>query len=469
MKAEFYIRGALMLGIFINQTWATEVISLKQYLEITQSKDPSVQSVQLATEGTKLIENNASLLTGVNFFATGSYLTDGRSTTNVAFLGDKTSNNSYALGLQQQTLFGLSWSLSQNYSYTKISNATLLPMPEYYDAYPKLELSLSLWRNWSGVETKATQSQLENQLKVQKINSEIARIQKENEIKEAYYNLATQQKYYEIQKDSLQRAQRILSWANSRVKRNLSDKSDLYQTQALVSARRLELMSAEAKLKETARVFNSFLDVSSEVATYRLIEDDIDLAELALGKKQTKARLDTLLQKENLKAIEASYLAQKEKNKPSLNLSLSMMKQGRDANASKAQDKIFSENKDYQLVTLTFNMPLDLSNLSDSKEGYALLASSQTLAEKSRIKNESIQWKNTVDQAETLSQQLNIIRELEVIQKNKADLERTKYNNGRSTTYQVLIFEQDYVNSRNQRLNIELQARKFLTSLELYK
>jgi len=31
------------------------------------------------------------------------------------------------------------------------------------------------------------------------------------------------------------------------------------------------------------------------------------------------------------------------------------------------------------------------------------------------------------------------------------------------------MFEQDYVNSRNQKINLELQVRKFLTSLELYR
>lgn len=469
MKAESFLKGIFLLGVWTYSAHGADRVTLKQYLEMARAKDPSIQASEMAVEGSKLTERNARLLTGLNLFATGSYLNDGRPTVNQAFQGDKTVNNSYGLGIQQQTIFGLSWALSQNYSYTKISNATVLPMPEYYDSYPKLELSLPLWRNWMGSETKATRDQIENQLHVQKINAELVRIQKENEVKDAYYSLATQKKYVEIQKDSLSRAEKILSWADSRVKRNLSDKSDLFQTQALVSARRLELLSAEVKLKEVSRVFNSFLDISADSVDYRLDEDEIQTTDLQLGKKQVKARLDFLLQKENLKATEAGYLTQKEKNKPSLNLSLQLLKQGRDTGASGAQDKVFSENRDYQAVALTFNMPLDIGNMSDSKEGYSLLANSQVLAEKARAKNESIQWKNAVDQAETLIQQIKIVRELESIQKSKADLERTKYNNGRSTTYQVLMFEQDYVNARNQRLNVELLTRKFLTSLELYK
>ncbi len=469
MKAATFLNILVTMTVLANQTFASEAISLKQYLDLALAKDPSAQSAAMAYEGSRLIENNAKLLTGVNLFANGSYLSDGRPTVNVAFMGDKTLNNSYAFGLQQQTSFGLSWSLSQNYSYTKINNASLLPMPEYNDAFPKIELSLPLWRNWLGSETRAGQSQAENQLRVQKLNSEMSRIQKEREIKDAYYSLATQIRYVEIQRDSLSRAEKILNWADSRVKRNLSDKSDLFQTQALVSARKLELMSAEVRLKEIARAFNSFLEIQADTVNYKLTDEDINTAQLALSKKQAMARLDLLLQKETIKANEASFQAQKEKSKPSLNLSMSMSKTGRDPSASEAQNRIFKDNKDYQMVALTFNMPLDLSNLSDSKEGYTLLANSQLLAEKARVKNESIQWKNAVDQAETLAQQLRIVRELEGIQKSKADLERSKYNNGRSTTYQVLMFEQDYVNSQNQRLNVELQTRKFLTSLELYR
>ncbi|MBL7557871.1 MAG: TolC family protein [Bdellovibrionaceae bacterium] len=468
MKPAVYLKFIFILSVCVNQALANEVISLKQYIEMAQGKDPSIQSAQLSLEGSRLIENNARLLTGINFFANGNILSDGRPTSAPSFQGDQTDVNALAVGLQQQTSFGLAWTLSQNYQYTKIYNAAVIPLPEYYDMYPKIELSLPLWRNWLGSETKATQGQIENQVKVQKLNSELSRVQKENEIKDAYYTLATQQKSFEIQKDSLQRAEKILNWAESRATRNLSDKSDVYQTQALVAARKLELMSAEVKLKEAARLFNSFLEIDSDVVSYRLASEDIDSKALELSKAQAKARLDLLLQKENLKSAESSYIVQREKNKPSLNLSMAYLKQGRDTSASGAQSKI-SDAKDYHLLAVTFNMPLDIGNMSDSKEGYAKLAESQVLAEKARVRTESIQWKNTVYQAETLAQQLKIVRDLETVQKNKADLERSKYNNGRSTTYQVLMFEQDYVNSRNQKINLELQVRKFLTSLELYR
>jgi outer membrane protein TolC len=180
-------------------------------------------------------------------------------------------------------------------------------------------------------------------------------------------------------------------------------------------------------------------------------------------------RLDLELERENLSAIEANYESQKEKNKPNLNLSLSYLKQGRDLDAAGADAAVFDQQKESYMVGVQFSVPLNLGNMNDSKNGYEQLRRSQALSEQARQRGEAIQWRNAVDQAKALSEQLTIVRQLETIQKNKADLERSKYNNGRSTTYQVLNFEQDYVNTRNQRINLERDLRKFINSLSLFR
>ncbi len=471
MKTLFQVVVYQLAFTILMMTWSCQSsaqMTLDNYMNQVRKSDPSYQSSQLMKEGAQLTEQGADLMTGLNLYSTLSSLSDGRPTVNLAAQGDKTVSNGFAVGLKQQSSIGASWALSQNFSYTKISNSALTT-PEYYDSYPKLDVSIPLWRNLLGSETKATQLQAESLLKLQKINADMSYIQKESEIKEAFFNLATQQKNYEIQKDSLGRAEKILTWAESRVSRNLSDKSDMYQTQALTSARRIELMNADVKLKEAARLFNSYLGKSSDEVKEQLVVDEIDLKQLKLQKEKQKSRIDLLLQKENLLSQQTNFQAQREKNKPNLDLSISYLKQGRDTTLSNAQANTFKDNKDYLLVGLSFSMPLDVGTNSDAKEGYAKLAESQVLAEKVRARNEGLEWMKAVDQAEMLGQQLKIVRDLEVIQKNKADLERSKYNNGRSTTYQVLTFEQDYVNARNQRINLELQLRKFINSLELYK
>lgn len=443
-------------------------VTVDQYLDQVRAQDPSYQAATKQKEGVDLTKDSADLLTGINLFSTYSNLIDSRPTATVAAQGDKTTNESLSVGLKQQTLWGPQWSLSHNYSHTEISNATAIAMPNYYDLYPKLELSVPLWRNSFGREIKSTRQQLESQIKLQQYNAEMMSIQKESEIKEAFYNLATQQKNFQIQKDSLERAEKILSWSKQRVDRNLSDRSDLYQTQALVSARKIELINAEQKLKEAARLYNSFLGTNSEEVSNTLVLNEIDVKQLQLRQSEQKVRLDLLIQKQNLIAQESSYLAQIEKNKPNLDLSLAYAKYGRDSSASEAQSNITSKDKDYLVVAVNFSMPLDIGNSANTRQGYQKLAESQVLAERSRLRSEGLEWAKAIDQAEVLGKQLQIVRDLERVQKEKADLERSKYNNGRSTTYQVLSFEQDYINARNQTINLELQLRKFINSLSLY-
>jgi outer membrane protein TolC len=74
----------------------------------------------------------------------------------------------------------------------------------------------------------------------------------------------------------------------------------------------------------------------------------------------------------------------------------------------------------------------------------------------------------TVEQSRQLAKQLGLVKNLENIQKLKLDEERKKLNQGRSTTFQVLSFEQDYNNARAQRLSVELGAQQFISNLRMF-
>ncbi|MCE3009673.1 MAG: TolC family protein [Proteobacteria bacterium] len=446
---------------------ATEM-TLDQFMKAASLQDPGYEAALKMEAGALRSQNAAALLTGLNFFTTYSDLHDGRPTTNTAAQGDTTKNQTLSIGMKQQSQIGLQWSLSQNYSHTKISNASLIPTSEYHDVYPKLELSLPLWRNFWGAEIRATQEQLDSQLQLQKLSARSQRIQKESEIKETFYNMYTQQRNYEIQKNSLERAEKILSWAQSRVARNLSDRSDLYQTEALVSSRKIELTIAEQKLKEAARKFNSMINHQGDVVPQNLRMPEVVKAQLEVNISKEAQRIDYKVLEQNLVASRNNYLAQKEKNKPLLDLSMTYSKAGRATNQSTAERNVWNQDKEYRLVALNFTMPLDIGNSADVRSGYQQLAESQSAAERARARDAELESKKTEDQAKALWSQWQLIRELEKIQKEKADLERSKYNNGRSTTYQVLTFEQDYANSRTQRISLELQLRRFVDSLELF-
>lgn len=446
-------------------------LNLEQYKDQVAQKDPSVKAAQISAEAGRSLLSEGDTVTGIQLFSQYSYLNDRRPTANPGFQGDRTQNTSFLLGLKQQTLWGVQWSLSQNFSHTRIYNAssTAVPVPDYYDMYPKLDLVIPLWRNFAGSETSSFVDQTEQQSIARSKQADLAKIQKDIEIETAYYAVATQQQNLEIIKDSLSRAERVLDWTKSRINRNLTDGSDIYQSQAAVAARKIELATAQRSLSEAVTKFNQLRGVDGSELNEKLITKDVDLSQLNLNKLAKKARKDILLKQQQNIANEAAYKAQFEKHKPQLDLSISTLAQGRDTTYESANSKQFTENKDYALVALTFSMPLNQIAESSYRDGYNKLVLAQQFTEKARLNDERLAWESTVDLAAQLKVQLSTMKDLEVLQKNKADAERDRFNRGRSTLFQVLAYEQDYLSSRSQRNSLEFQVRQFISQLNLFE
>jgi outer membrane protein TolC len=447
-----------------------QTLSLETYKQQVLEKDPATQAALERKKGAELSQDSADLLTGVSLFANSAYVDDQRPTSNPTFQGVKTKVNTYSIGLQQQTRLGFKWSLSQNINQTEINGASpaFVPLPKYYDVFPKLELTMPLWRNLLGNETSGDVDQLKFQARASAKQAMIGWIQRQSDVEEAFYRVLSQQESYEIQKDSLNRAEKILSWTDTRVKRNLVDASDLYQAQAAVASRKIDLVNAETQLREVSRTFNSLRGVVGEEVPEKLIGPNLDLTKLKIEKKAAKIRMDTLAQKELNQSSEAAYRSQREKNKPSLDLTLQAYTQGRDAQMAPAEKETFKD-KDYLYVGVNFVLPLDQVTASHSRSGFASLEKSQQLLEQARLRDEKLTWEETADQADSLAKQVTLLRELEILQKKKADAERERLNRGRSTTFQVLSFEQEYNAIRSQRIQTEFQARHFINTLALFE
>ncbi len=459
----------ILLSLVFSQAMA-ENLTLESYKKMVMEKDPATQAAFEKKKGAELAQDSAQLLTGVSLFASGGYLDDQRPTTNPQFQGYQTKVSNYSLGLQQQTRLGLKWSLSQNASHTEINgaNTSFLPVPNYYDVYPKIELTMPLWRNLLGSETTGDVDQMHYQAQALAKQAEVNWIQRQNDVEAAFYKLLSEQEAYKIHQDSLERAKKILSWTELQIKRGLLDANDVYQAKAAVAQRQIDVVNSETSLRETARSFNSLRGVEGDQVAEKLLAPELNLNQLHLNSSDHKTRLDTLAQKDLNLSSEAGYRSQKEKNKPNLDLTLQAYTQGRSPQYPEAQDNTFKK-KDYLYVGLNFVMPLDQSKASHSRSGFAALEKSQMLSEKARLRDQSLTWDQTVDAAQSLAQQVQLVRELETFQRKKADAEREKLKRGRSTTFQVLSFEQDYNSIRSQRIQLELQARQFINSLALFQ
>ncbi len=466
MKLTIWCLAILQAGLA-----QAKSLSLDEYLAEVRKNDPSIQAAELQQRSSAALVESAELPTKIQFFTALNYFDDERPTQNPSAQGLRTVSQGAGVGLKQQTELGLQWSLSENISKTVLLGVSpsFVPAPEYYDAFPKLELNINLWRNFFGAQTTADKDSIRKKLTAAQLESEVRVISKIIEAEQTYWQAASTQELLRITRENEARAEKLYNWSSQRRKKGLADVSDFFQADAAFKARKLETLSSETRLMELGRKLNLLRGQVQEPISEELTYKPIDLSLLKLDGSIEKVRKDILIQRAGAEAKAADARANIEKLKPTLDFSAQMNVVGRDKELPDAQRKQFENGNDYYLLGLVLTIPLDYAM------NHRLMTANEQDVEATNLnlKRLELETRNTyqltVSQLEQIRKQLELLRDLEKTQKSKADEERRRYNLGRSTTYQVLTFEQDYVNIISRRLELELQARSLLASLKLFE
>ena len=114
-------------------------------------------------------------------------------------------------------------------------------------------------------------------------------------------------------------------------------------------------------------------------------------------------------------------------------------------------------------------MPLDQGIVHSVRSGYLRgeLGAEKTL--QSRLIQQESDWKDLVEKFSEAKSRLGVSVEVEQAQKAKLERERVRQQQGQSTTYQVFLFEQDYLNSQLSFIQNQSQILTLLAQMETYK
>lgn len=445
-------------------------LSLKQYIEQVEKVESDLNAAKKNMKGANLAVNSADLLSSIQFISRFGRMDDARETINPGFQGTRTIGDEGAVGFQQRSTWGINWALTQNYRRTSIlgANPAFLALSEFTDTFPKLELSIPLWKDRAGASLQAQIDQMSAQAKAQELQSEILYYQKLNEVESAYWNLILQEKLLKIKTDNLQRSQKLFSWMSDRRKKNLVEDSDYSQTEAAVTARKIELEMAEVNFKESSRQFNKLRHAGDDKVTEKLVDESLDLSLLDVDVTKLKDRKEIEVQRQGLKVQEAQQKILEQNIKPTLDLNMSGLIIGRDKLGSEAYAEMYEGAKYMYQVGIQFSYPLDMVNSWRSQTGLKEMTEAQGIFQKNMDSEQEVNKKKVRDTGLQLKEQIKLARSLAQIQKKKLDIENQKYRNGRSLLFQVLSFEQDYVNAQVQQLELENQARGFINQLRFY-
>lgn len=473
------ILSILLVGSFFHWVDPSRVqaapepsLKLETFLDQVRTKNPALQgSLQIAT-GANERSTEAKLILSPSFFAQFQLSRDSSLATSF-FPRDKTVANSYSLGISQTTSFGLTGRLSYSVNYTSLSGLSpqltpLMPYTMYHDAKPTLELTQALWRNQLGAEVRATQVASQSAAMALRYSESFKAKMLLAEAEMTYWRLVMARKTVHISRENLSRSMKLKEWAQNRFQKQLADRADVLQAEAALQARKLDLQSTLDEERAASRAFNSARgDTQLEVTETLQALDSATIASLKIPARM-QLREDVLAAEQQNRAAQASSQIGIEKNKPTLEVYGSAALSARDSALNSAISNSFSTQRPTLALGARFMAPLDWNALKQNREGYQKEEAGAELQYQRKLFDQDRQWEDLTVRLQEARTRFELSKNLEAIQKEKLLLERDRLSRGRSTTYQVLLFETDYALAQLGRIRAETDILRIHAQMKTF-
>jgi outer membrane protein TolC len=440
------------------------VLTLEDYLNQVRRSNQSMKSAQSTIEATKERENSSDLITTPQVFGQVARSVDEKPPSS-PLSGDKMEATTYSFGVQKIWSFGLQSQLSYNLSQIDVEREDFPPFigdgvvnplvalndestKKWSEGRTQLDLVQPLWKNWLGREydlnREATQAKLSAQRQGEQYKIKALLAQAEF----IYWQLALATDAVRTQEGALVRFQKIRDWVKNRVNMSLADRADLLQAEAGVKARRFELELSMRDRVSLQRSFNSLRSVQGD----RLEADVMPISSRMLSDMTMAAgsikRLDVEVARSLEKAAESEVQQWREKFKPDVSIFGSYATNSRDDSLGGAASDAFQADKPTMVIGLKFSTPLDRDLINREREGLVKASEAARLEREQKEFNARQEWEDLVRQLRDAKIRLQLAGEIESAQKQKLDYEKNRLERGRTTTYQILLFEQDYANAQ---------------------
>lgn len=470
MKRIMLIIAMLLPILMSEQSYA---LTFTEYLEQVQSTNKGLAGSKKQAQAAREKMAEANLIFSPIFFAESMSASDGKQSNPAILRYDRVEAEKYSLGLAQQFSFGLQGKLYYQFAHTKYVDSTLpgLGAPDnYYDANPTLELSMPLWGNGFGRSARAQQGLILHGNKAEEQASKAQAKAFEIEAENAYWTLVATRETVKTQQRALESAEDILRYVKKKSSMRLGEDSDVLQAQALVAARKLELRRAIGEELAARKNFNAHRNLISDDVpeTLDLIPYQ-ELKNLPVPVKRPSDRHDVIAAQAQTEAAVASAIVVAERNKPTLDVYGSYALNGRSyESASESSSHLYGGEKGSQAIGVRLNIPLDLSSSSKARSGARLAELAQREQFTHKQLNQEKDWALLQQRLQDAKESLELADQLLIAQKAKLAKENSRLRQGRATTYQVLLFEQDQSQAEVIRTQIAAQLLTIRSGIKAY-
>ncbi|MBX7230781.1 MAG: TolC family protein [Bdellovibrionales bacterium] len=436
---------------------------MKQFLEQVRNKNDSYRAAQEAVEASGVHRLESELLTQPNLFLSAEYKDDGKPSFIPTFNYEKLLTQTYMAGISKQTLFGL----QGKFYYSLMETSYKGLFPTYDEGRPTIELSQSLWRNDFGSELRAQVKAQVAQSQAKQFSEKFKMTSTLVQAETSYWRLNLARQSYTLGNENLARGEKIYSWAKKRVDQSLADRSDLLQAKALLKARQLDLKVYQDELRSASLAFNSARGVDSDQVDEVLEPLSGELIKGLKIAEVEPVRSDVLAAREQSKALQSLSVVSQERNQPQLEVYGAYAFNSRESNKQSAFSESW-ERRPTQIIGVRFSTPISWSQMTDLQHGYAKEARAAELNYQRQEFLQQQDWRDLKLHFIEAKSRLAEAEELEKVQKEKLDHERSRQEWGRTTLFQVLTFEGDLISAQALRLRYLAEVLQVAAQMKLY-
>lgn len=452
-----------------------EALTLADYLRQVRLKNLKIGAAEQFNESYELLQDKAKLVSAIKLygFLESSFVEQNQALQ--FFRYSRVYNQNNRIGVSQNSEFGLKTNLYYSLNNIRYQglNAANAPNPtlakQNSQAVPTIELSMPIWQNRFGSSTRASKEAVFNENVAQKYAAKALSAQELVDAEKSYWLVVYSKKSLEIQSQALASAQKILDYVAKKQRMNLGEESDVLQAKAMLESKRLAVQQAQNFLKIAARNFNKKRNLVSDKVEENLADFELTkIQHLPIQEVRSDDRLDIKAQKAQADAAIAYAKIEEESNKPNLNLYGAYSVNQVEQNRLQAVGTTFQNNAPAGKVGIEFSMPLNFGLSSHVSLGASKKASAEKINYREKLQQQDLDWQNLIQNMQNLRQNLQLAMTIEKVQKLKLENERALLRQGRTSTYQILVFEQEFSNAKLNTQQIAQKLYELIAETKLY-
>jgi outer membrane protein TolC len=385
------------------------------------------------------------------------------------YYGNDIYNESGNLGVQTKLRTGTVVNFGYSATYAATFGSSQFPSTPFYGASPALTLTQPLWKDFGARLSESNEAAVQANYKALILSQKFTNRQILFNSQAAYWRLSLTRELLQYDKDAIDRAQKNYNLTSKRAYMNIADRADTLQTLTALKARELQYQTDSESMRQASSTFNSLrgiqndlvnetiglLDRSAEEFIVKQVERDGDRFDTSAA--QMTAQYQKQLAKLNL-----------EKNKPDIKIFGTIQFNGRGTTLAAATGESWNPDNPTYIAGLQMSIPLDAGLIDHINQGYNASATASEMIARRAYFDLNQDWNDLKKHLKDAIQRLSMARELEKLQDEKLKHEKVRLSSGRTTSFQVLQFEDNFSDAQAIRLRIQNEIITMFAQAMLY-